>query len=200
MSELPAQPSTVPTKTQRPPPVSVKPPANAGEPFSIDWQATTPDQCQATAGTPNPEIAAYNLAGVAEIMRLPGDDMEAMGRRVNMAASRLHALEAENAMEGMVGTLLAGVQDAVLFALKDCNRADLYDSRRSSSARAERLISSFVRLADLRARLRGGGTTQRMTVEHVTVTAGGQAVIGTVTGGGAGGDKGRNGDQPHAQA
>ncbi len=180
MSDLPAAIHATP----RPPPLSMKPPAQAGEPCSIDWQNTTPDQIQATTGTPNPQVAAFSLATVAEIMRQPGDGLEAMGRRVNMAAARLHALESANAMEGMVNTLLAGVQDAALVALKDCNRADQYDSRRSSSARAERLISSFVRLADLRARLRGDGAGQRVNVEHLSMAPGAQAIIGSVNAGG----------------
>jgi hypothetical protein len=37
-------------------------------------------------------------------------------------------------------------------------------------------------------RLKGKGGQQRVVVEHVTVAAGGQAVVGMVTPGGRGGD------------
>jgi hypothetical protein len=53
-------------------------------------------------------------------------------------------------------------------------------------------------LTDALNRHRGKGSQQVVRVEHVTVQAGGQAIVGAVTQGG--GDQNGNEDQPHAQA
>ena len=61
----------------------------------------------------------------------------------------------------------------------------------------DRLVRSFAALTDALNRHRGKGQ-QVVRVEHVTVQAGGQAIVGTVTQGG-GGIK-QSEDRPHALA
>jgi len=59
--------------------------------------------------------------------------------------------------------------------------------------RATRLLRTFAILAEsLRAHRSGG--KQTVTVEHVTVQAGGQAIVGTVNRGVGGGDAQQNGE------
>jgi hypothetical protein len=61
----------------------------------------------------------------------------------------------------------------------------------------DRLVRSFAALTDALNRHRGKGSRQVVRVEHVTVQAGGQAIVGAVIQGG-GGQKESEG-QPHAQ-
>jgi hypothetical protein len=57
--------------------------------------------------------------------------------------------------------------------------------------RATKVVRSFASIADCLRTYRGGGQ-QKVTVEHVTVQAGGQAIVGTVNRGVGGGDAQQN--------
>jgi hypothetical protein len=61
----------------------------------------------------------------------------------------------------------------------------------------DRLVRLFAALTDALNRHRGKGSQQVVRVEHVTVQAGGQAIVGAVTQGGSG--QNGNEDQAHAQ-
>ena len=59
-------------------------------------------------------------------------------------------------------------------------------------------MRSFAALTDALNRHWGKGSQQVVRVEHVTVQAGGQAIVGTITQGGGG--RHRNEDRAHALA
>ena len=65
--------------------------------------------------------------------------------------------------------------------------------------RATRLMRLFNEQVETMARLKGKGGQQRVVAEHVTVTAGGQAIVGLVTPGGGRGRVATIGDEPHGQ-
>jgi len=71
-----------------------------------------------------------------------------------------------------------------------------FEGRRDSLNQANKLVRSYAVLMDDLNRHRGKGQ-QRVTVEHVHVHQGGQAIVGAVQGGGASTE---TGGQPHAQA
>ncbi len=72
------------------------------------------------------------------------------------------------------------------------------EGRQVNLTAASRLSRTYVALLEGLSRHRGKGQ-QVVRVEHVTVQAGGQAIVGAVTQGGGGGH-GKSEDQPHAQA
>jgi len=57
--------------------------------------------------------------------------------------------------------------------------------------RATKLLRTFATMAECLRTYRGGGQ-QKVTVEHVTVQSGGQAIVGTVNRGVGGGDAEQN--------
>ena len=59
----------------------------------------------------------------------------------------------------------------------------------------DRLVRSFAALTDALNRYRGKGSQQVVRVEHVTVQAGGQAIVGAVTQGA--GAESKNKDRAH---
>ncbi len=63
----------------------------------------------------------------------------------------------------------------------------------SNVNRVARTLRTFATMADCLRTYRGGGQ-QKVTVEHVTVQAGGQAIVGTVNRGAGGGDAQQNGE------
>ena len=186
--------------TQRHPPLSVTAGKRAGQAPTVTCPEDPVGAAKGTTGLADFSTALQMVSRVADVRAIPPTSQpNAEVTHFREASNRMHALAPADGIEGMTAALLVAVQDAALVALRDSTHSDRYDHRASSAGRADRLLSAFVKLGDFRARLRGGGTMQRVTVEHVTVTAGGQAVIGAVTGAG-GGTKARPGDEPHAKA
>jgi hypothetical protein len=71
------------------------------------------------------------------------------------------------------------------------------EARRENLNQANKLARTYATLIEALNRHRGKGQ-QKVTVEHVHVHAGGQAVVGMVEARG-GGDGGRSEEQPHAK-
>ena len=75
-------------------------------------------------------------------------------------------------------------------------RDQTFEGRDQALGHANRLVRSYATLLDALNRHRGKGQ-QVVRVEHVTVNAGGQAIVGAVTRGGGGSGAGSDG-RPHA--
>src|SRR4051794_33698675 len=78
-----------------------------------------------------------------------------------------------------------------------------FEGHRESLTQANKLSRTYVTLLEALNRHRGKGQ-QKVTVEHVHVHPGGQAIVGAVeasaSGSGGGGGEPKDGGQPHAQA
>jgi hypothetical protein len=74
-------------------------------------------------------------------------------------------------------------------------REQSFEGRRENLNQANKLSRTYATLLEALNRHRGKGT-QRMTVEHVHVHGGGQAIVGNVQGGGV---APKSKDQPHAK-
>jgi hypothetical protein len=72
-----------------------------------------------------------------------------------------------------------------------------FEGRRENLAQANKLSRTYATLLEALNRHRGKGQ-QKVTVEHVHVHSGGQAVVGVVETPG-GGDRAKSEDQPHAR-
>ncbi len=207
MHERPSIPAPEPAK--RPPPISAVPPKKPGGPLELVATGSEVEMGLSTTGIADVATAGYLVCSVTGVMkaitrdgRSQAEADAANAANFNHAAIRMHALEPADALEGMTVALMVAVQDAAMVALHNTTIPDVCSVRDGAGARAERLLRSFISLADLRARLRGGVATQKVIVERVFVAPGAQAVIGTVTatGGGAGGGPVHPSEAPHAQA
>jgi hypothetical protein len=101
-------------------------------------------------------------------------------------------------LEGMMAAQLIAAHSAAM----ECYRRAMigeqtFEGRRENLNQANKLSRSFAVLLDALNRHRGKGQ-QRVTVEHVHVHAGGQAVVGAVATPG-GGERARSEEQPHAK-
>jgi hypothetical protein len=101
-------------------------------------------------------------------------------------------------MEGMIAAQLLAAHNAAM----ECYRRAMigeqtFEGRRENLSQANKLSRSYAVLLEALNRHRGKGQ-QKVTVEHVHVHAGGQAVVGTVEAPG-GGDCGKPKDQAHAK-
>src|SRR4051812_17575480 len=101
-------------------------------------------------------------------------------------------------LEGMMAAQLIAAHNAAM----ECYRRAMigeqtFEGRRENLAQANKLSRTYATLLEALNRHRGKGQ-QKVTVEHVHVHSGGQAVVG-VFGVPGGGDRAKPEDQPHAK-
>ena len=123
---------------------------------------------------------------------------DARDRQYKATGAALAGIGPKDEIEGMIGAQLIAAHSA---AMECYRRAMLFEQtfggRRENLSQANKLSRTYAVLLDALNRHRGKGQ-QKVTVEHVHVHAGGQAVVGTVqTPGGGGREKSE--DQPHAK-
>ena len=144
--------------------------------------------CQVT-GTRSPKAAEHFIvqASCALVSPKPTDDVDKLVRGSAMMAE----MAPRNATEAMLATQMIAVNDAALVFLGDAVQQRQYPAVADASAlRATRLMRIFNEQIEAMQRLKGKACQQRVTVEHVHVHDGGQAVVGAVAAAGTGGREG----------
>ena len=129
---------------------------------------------------------------------LKNSDEETRHRQMMAALDGLIGIHPRDELEGMMAAQLIASHSAAM----ECYRRSMipdqtFEGRRENLSQANKLSRSFATLLDALNRHRGKGQ-QKVTVEHVHVHAGGQAVVGAVTTPG-GGDRPSTEEQPHAR-
>lgn len=98
----------------------------------------------------------------------------------NGALALLHELAPQDAAETMLCTQMVGTQMLAMECMKRANLAEqTFEGRELNMRHAERFLRIFTQQLDALNKHRGKGQ-QKVTVEHVTVNEGGQAVVGSV--------------------
>jgi hypothetical protein len=112
---------------------------------------------------------------------------------LNIALDSVAALAPRDGMEVMLCSQLVALHSQSMEFLRRGMLPDqTNDGADRSINRATKLLRTFATMAECLRTYRGGGQ-QKMTVEHVTVQAGGQAIVGTVNRGSGGGDAQQSG-------
>jgi hypothetical protein len=101
-----------------------------------------------------------------------------------------------NETEAMLAAQMVAVPAAAIAALRRLKGAEMIPQLDANGNLANKLLRTFTTQVETLQRLRGKGQ-QTVRVEHVTVNAGGQAIVGNVTGGG--GTKANSEEQPDAK-
>jgi len=125
-------------------------------------------------------------------------DDETLDRQLRAATAALIGIGPRDELEGMIAAQLLASHNAAM----ECYRRAMipeqsFEGRRENLNQAGKLSRTHAQLLDALSRHRGKGQ-QKVTVEHVHVHAGGQAVVGMVETPG-GGDQTKSEDQPHAK-
>ncbi|MBM3527720.1 MAG: hypothetical protein FJX62_06485 [Alphaproteobacteria bacterium] len=123
---------------------------------------------------------------------------EERDKQLSATVAALIGIGPKDELEGMMAAQLIAAHNAAM----ECYRRAMigeqtFEGRRENLAQANKLSRSFAALVEALNRHRGKGQ-QKVTVEHVHVHSGGQAVVGVVEQAG-GGDRGKSEDQPHAK-
>jgi hypothetical protein len=129
---------------------------------------------------------------------LKNSDAETRDRQLNATVAALVGIGPKDELEGMVAAQLIAAHNAAM----ECYRRAMigeqtFEGRRENLNQANKLSRTYTTLLEALNRHRGKGQ-QKVTVEHVHVHAGGQAVVGMVASPG-GGDRPQSEEQPHAK-
>jgi len=131
-------------------------------------------------GTTEPAVAdlllshLINAACEGNSAKPPSED------EINRALAAVHGLGAKDQLEAMLAVQMVATHAAAVRALRLLKRSDTIPQQDSNGNLAAKLLRTFTCQVEVLQRYRGKGQ-QKVTVEHVHVHAGGQAVVGSVS-------------------
>ena len=114
---------------------------------------------------------------------------------VNGALAAMHGIAPKDEIEGMLAAQMVAVHSAAMRCLRQLKCSDILPQQDSNGSLAVKLLRTYAMQMEALQRHRGKGE-QKMTVEHVHVYQGGQAIVGAVHQGGGASTKVEG--QPHA--
>jgi len=146
-------------------------------------------------------ILANQVTNALWLARADEDERQ---KRMSAAVAGLAGIAPRDELEGMLAAQMIAAHSAALECYRRAMIPDqTFAGRHESLTQANKLSRTYVTLLEALNRHRGKGQ-QKVTVEHVHVHAGGQAIVGAVeasaSGSGGGGGEQKDGGQPHAQA
>ena len=137
------------------------------------------------------------LRDTVQTLWMKHSDEREREQEIAAAVSGLFSIAPQDELEGMMAAQLIAAHMATMECYRRAMIPDqTFEGRRENLNQANKLSRTHVTLLEGLNRHRGKGQ-QKVTVEHVHVHAGGQAVVGVVTPGGGGTPKSE--DQPHAK-
>ena len=116
---------------------------------------------------------------------------------LNFMLAVIKGIEPQDQIESMLAAQMAAVHMATMTFARRLAHVETLPQQDSAERAFNKLARTFTAQIEALKRYRTGGE-QRMTVEHVHVHQGGQAIVGTVNQGGRGTSETR--DQGHAKA
>ena len=165
----------------------------------MDDPADRTGHLKALGGSPSDAFNNVLANATHNTLWLKNSDPEDRDRQLSAMAAALIGIAPRDELEGM----LAGQLVAANAAAMECYRRAMigeqtFEGRKENLSQANKLSRTYVTLLEALNRHRGKAGHQKVTVEHVHVHAGAQAVVGTVQAGG--GAPSQIESQPHAQA
>jgi len=125
-------------------------------------------------------------------------DEETLNQQLAATSAALVGIAPGDELEGMMAGQLIAAHNAAMECYRRAMLSDqTFEGRRENLNQANKLSRTYTTLLEALNRHRGKGQ-QKVTVEHVDVYAGGQAVVGMVETRG-GGELVKSEDQPHAK-
>lgn len=149
-------------------------------------------------GSMNDEFNGRLLGSLMSTLYLPASySDEDKDTCKTMAAIAMQGFAPQDEVEGLMAAQAVGLHNAVMEAMRRAMiEGNTVEGRSYNLNAANKLAGTFARLVEALDKRRGKGG-QKVTVEHVYVAAGGQAIVGNVSAGG--GVIPQNGGQPYGQ-
>lgn len=133
-------------------------------------------------GSPDAGVIEHLLAHA--IYATEGDATPAA--KCNTATALLAGIGPRDELEGMLAVQMIAAHNLALSMARRALKTERVDFLATYANLSTKLMNAYTRQVETLARLRGQTGQQTVRVEHVTVEAGGQAVVGSVTTGGRG--------------
>lgn len=132
------------------------------------------------AGTCDPDFFKALLAQLSNASTLKGAADE---EGLNFMLSVVKGIEPQDQMEAMLAAQMAAVHMATMTFARRLGSVEFLPQQDSAERAFNKLARTFTTQIEALKRYRTGGE-QKVTVEHVTVNEGGQAIVGNVAHGG----------------
>jgi hypothetical protein len=136
-------------------------------------------------GARDPEFLAPFLTQIVNVTSKGGEVDEAA---TNFMLATIKDLEPRDTTEAMLAAQMAAVHMAALRMARQLAAAEMIPQQDAAERAFNKLARTFAAQMDTLKRYRSKGE-QKVTVQHVTVNDGGQAVVGDVRAGGRGDGK-----------
>jgi hypothetical protein len=141
-------------------------------------------------GTPNRGLQKFLLNQVIQtfygVATSQGSNSDKLGEFCNIAVAILNGIQPQDELEGMLAIQMIGVHN---LAMETMRRAMItgqtLEGKQANVNEATKMLRTYTAQMEALKRYRTGGQ-QKVTVEHVHVNEGGQAIVGTVNQGGGG--------------
>jgi hypothetical protein len=130
-------------------------------------------------GTAEPGFATLMLSGIINAACDGGPSHSPGSGDINDALAAVTGIGARDETEGMLATQMIATHFAATSALRRLKGSDTVPQQDSNGNLAIKLLRTFTMQVEALHRYRGKGQ-QKVTVEHVHVNAGGQAIVGVV--------------------
>ena len=147
---------------------------------SAEVKSTTDEtnELQTHMGTSNTTLSVTLLSQLLRV--IPGTDEDSIEQQMIKALALQGAFQPSNPLEALLATQMVAVH---CLAMKCVGVANIKDQHPEAAAKrldaANKLFRTFSTQLEALNKLRGKGQ-QKITVEHISINQGGQAVIGSI--------------------
>lgn len=133
---------------------------------------------------------AFSDGLLRQLLNAGSQDPQASERDLNFMLAVVTGLEPRDEIEAMLAAQMAAVHSATMTFARRLNHVENIPQQDSAARAFNTLARTFAAQIEALKRYRTGGE-QKVTVQHVTVNEGGQAVVGNVSQAPGGGRPGR---------
>jgi len=125
----------------------------------------------------------FHLGLVGQIACLGSQTANIDSGASNFVMAAVRSVAPRDGLEAMLAAQMGAIHAATMMMARRLNRVDTIPQQDSAERALNKLARTFAMQMEALKRYRTSGQ-QKVTVEHVTVNAGGQAIVGAVTHGG----------------
>ena len=157
-----------------------------GDALSIQYPDTASEVAtlmqMAEIGTIDP---AFHLGLVGQMATVGARGRSIDSDSANFLFAVVRAVQPRDELEAMLATQMGAIHAATMMFARKLNHVTTIPQQDSAERALNKLARTYATQMETLKRYRTGGQ-QKVTVEHVTVNAGGQAIVGAVEAGGGG--------------
>ena len=148
-----------------------------------DWELTATRMLE-SFGTPDNELQMFLLNQVVQTFKgcvsSEGFGYDRLDEFTNNAMALLNGIQPQDEIEGMLAVQMIAVHNMVMETMKRAMITDqTFEGTEAYVNHATKMLRTFTTQMEALKRYRTGGQ-QKVTVEHVHVNEGGQAIVGVV--------------------